>query len=111
MSSDRETETCDRCNAVIVLGRMEARPPMFEFTRRTDDTDTKTPTYESTTRILCESCKESMLEWIDSSLVDRHDAVDLPDGIKSAEALEHAAKTLEVTAETLRKELNTDDRD
>jgi hypothetical protein len=52
-----------------------------------------------------------MLGWIDSSLVERHDAVDLPDGIKSAEALEHAAKTLEVTAETLRKELNTDDRD
>lgn len=106
MSDD--TEECDRCGAMILLDPFE-RPTPFNFAFDVSDPDADEVTYEQEQRVLCSGCEDDLLEWIDEGDIDRSDCVDLPTQMESAVALERMANTLNATARTLRKELDTDE--
>jgi protein tyrosine/serine phosphatase len=106
----RDKDYCDRCDALILTagGR---RPTPLSFVTDVRDDEVKDVMYEEETRILCESCEDELLDWIDSSDIDRSDCVDLPTIVEAAEVLHRAANTLEQQAGVLERELEGEEEE
>lgn len=106
--SSHDTDTCDRCGSTIVRDEF-GRPRPFQFVTSSGESDDGEILYEEEARILCDACESDLLTWIDDGDIDRSACVDLPTRVESARAIRQTANTLELLAETLETELDTDE--
>lgn len=97
-----ETQRCDRCDAMIVRGPGHGPKRARQITIEDGE-----HAYTTVERVLCQSCEEAFLEWIDEG-TDGPGGVDLPHRLRTGAVLRNVAEELESIADTVDAELNND---